>query len=495
MSNFTSYLHRGALLGVLVGAAGPAALAQTLYNNGATVSLTSGATLYVGGTMQQVAGSSLQNAGLVVLTGDLSSAPASTITNSTAGTFKFTNTQNQQLLAPAGTQIGNLTENAGTTALTVPNDLTVSTLVTTNGLIKTPASATITLPNGGSVTGEASGHYVQGNLKVQRTALTANTDNNFTNSFSLNPGNQNLGAVSVTRTAGLNTPGISYGTPGNPPGGTKKGIDRIWKVEPTTTPTSAVTVTTTWISDNDNGLNLSMMQMWRTANPGGFWTLVSTGTTNATTTRTVTASSNLLNSSTYFTDSNTDNPLPVELVSFEAERYGDDGRLNWITASEKNSAYFDVESSIDGTTFKAIGRVAAKGNSVSRSDYQLLDRNLLRYGAEHVFYRLHLVDIDGVASYSPVRDLVVPVAGFAVQAFPNPYTQSLSLRLQTNLDGPATVTLYDVTGRQVLNTTSAISHGVSQLDLSPNASALSTGVYLLRVTQGGRTSTLRLTHE
>ena len=491
MSNFTPYLHRSLLLGALLGTPAAAALAQTLYNSGATMAVTSGATLFVGGTMQQTAGSSLQNAGLLVLTGDLSSAPASTITNSTAGTFQFTNAQAQQLLAAAGTQIGKLTENAGSTALTVPNDLTVSTLVTTNGLIKTPASATITLPDGGSVTGEAAGHYVQGNLKVQRNAVSASTD--FTNSFVLNPNGQSLGAVSVTRTAGLLTPGVSYGTPD----GTKAGIDRIWRVEPATVPTSPVTVTTTWIADNDHGLNLTMMQMWKNATPTGPWTLVSTGTTDASATRSVTASSTLLNNAggTYYTDSNTANPLPVELVSFGAQRFGDDGRLDWTTASEKNSAYFDVESSIDGTTFQAIGRVAAKGTSVSRSNYQLLDRNLLRYGAEHIFYRLHLVDIDGTASYSPVRDLTVPVAGFAVEAFPNPYTQSLSLRLHTDLDGPATVTLYDLTGRQVLSTTPAVSRGISQLDLSPEASTLSTGVYLLRVTQGGRTSTLRLTHE
>ena len=57
------------------------------------------------------------------------------------------------------------------------------------------------------------------------------------------------------------------------------------------------------------------------------------------------------------------NPLPVELVHFEAARQADGVRLSWATASEKNSASFDVQRSLDGHIFATVLSTATQGNS------------------------------------------------------------------------------------------------------------------------------------
>ncbi|RZK54225.1 MAG: T9SS type A sorting domain-containing protein, partial [Hymenobacter sp.] len=111
-------------------------------------------------------------------------------------------------------------------------------------------------------------------------------------------------------------------------------------------------------------------------------------------------------------------PLPVELVAFAAQRQGETARLTWATASEKNSAWFEVQASADGASFRTIGQVAAAGSSLTRHDYAYLDANLPGYGAPQVYYRLRQVDLDGTSAYSPVRVVAAEGAGLAV--YPNP---------------------------------------------------------------------------
>ena len=91
-------------------------------------------------------------------------------------------------------------------------------------------------------------------------------------------------------------------------------------------------------------------------------------------------------------------PLPVELSAFTATAEGAAVRLVWATASEKNSARFEVERSTDGRTFAAIGAVAAAGSSTALRSYELLDATLPASTAT-LYYRLKQVDQDGSFSY------------------------------------------------------------------------------------------------
>ena len=87
-----------------------AGLAQTtLTNDGATITVESGATLYVVGAVQNNAISTLNNAGTVELTGDLANAG----TRASPGKLLFTGTANQTL-TPGAATVGTLVlANAG----------------------------------------------------------------------------------------------------------------------------------------------------------------------------------------------------------------------------------------------------------------------------------------------------------------------------------------------------------------------------------------------
>ena len=186
-------------------------------------------------------------------------------------------------------------------------------------------------------------------------------------------------------------------------------------------------------------------------------------------------------------------PLPVELTAFTATKQGKDGQLNWSTASEKNAAYFEVQASADGHQFQPIGRVAAAGTSSATRSYALVDKNIARYGAPLVYYRLHQVDADGTASFSPVRTLAPDAAAWAVTAYPNPFAQDLSAQIMSTESSPVTLSLYDALGRRVLHRQVAGNAGQQLVDL--RSAALPTGAYVLHVQQGSHTGTVRLTKE
>jgi hypothetical protein len=97
-------------------------------------------------------------------------------------------------------------------------------------------------------------------------------------------------------------------------------------------------------------------------------------------------------------------PLPVTLAAFTAQAVQNrDALLRWTTASEVNSARFEVERSLDGKSFTKVGQLAAKGNSTTASDYSFTDKGVANLASGQVYYRLHQVDLDGTAAYSPVR--------------------------------------------------------------------------------------------
>lgn len=471
--------------------------AQALTNAGAAITVQSGTVLYVAGTVQNASGGTLTNAGTLQLTGDLTNAGALAST----GTLLFSGATDQAF-APGAATLTNLTlantGAAGSNRLFISSDLAVSNLLTLGGgLVRTQAPGagaplyTLSLPDGARVVGEGAGQYVQGRLAVTRAAVSTGAVD-FTNGLVLNPNGQSLGSVTVTRTAGLQQASVSYGTN---VGGTTKGIDRVWRVVATQSPSPATpaSVTLSWLSDDDNGfVPGTPAQLWRAETAAGPW--ASQGAPASASARSLTANVTQLG---VLTVSNTTAPLPVQLVSFTAQRLGADGLLQWQTASELKNDHFVVESSADGTSFQAVGQVAGAGTSPQPHSYQFTDKNLARYAVGQVYYRLRQVDTDGTATYSPVRTVAVPLAaGLLVQAYPNPSApaQGITLAIRTDQAGPLTWQLTDVLGRLLSQQRAHLGVGAATLPLEASGS-LPTGVYLLRVQQGGQQQTLKLVRQ
>jgi hypothetical protein len=139
-------------------------------------------------------------------------------------------------------------------------------------------------------------------------------------------------------------------------------------------------------------------------------------------------------------------PLPIELLSFQAEPEGDKVLLDWATASERDNAYFTIQRSADGVHFVDLLRTAAVGDSWSRNDYSAVDDAPLTGTS---YYRLRQTDLDGTYSESAV----VPVyrresRSSGIIAYPNPTDGPLTL---VGIGAvPFNIRIIDAAGRVVL---------------------------------------------
>ncbi|MBF9220181.1 hypothetical protein [Hymenobacter ruricola] len=468
---------------------GATAHAQSLTNTGTQLTVEAGALLAVPGALNNQTGATLTTGGTVQVGGDFTNAgtvvPASgkVVLNGAA----------DQTLTPGGATLANVEVRnsgpAGNNRVLLPADLTTSQqLLLTSGLLRTAPAATAVLPDGATLSGEATGRYVQGNLRVERAALAGTAPVDFGNSFVLNPNGNALGTVRVTRTAGLQTAGVSFDA--NPGNATQRSIDRFWTVDADQAPTTAVEASLSWLADDDNGLTFGQGQLYRVPGAGAAWQALGSPANGAA--RSLAATTGSLGR---FTVSTAAAPLPVELLAFTAERRGADGLLKWATASEKNNDRFEVESSPDGRTYRRIGTVAGQGSSSQRHDYSLTDPNLARYATDRVYYRLRQVDRDGTAQFSPVRTVQVPLeSGFAVQAYPQPFATELNLLIRTDEAGPAVVALHDAVGRALLTRQASLQPGSTAVAL-PEAAALPAGVYVLSITQNHYHRALKVVRE
>ena len=141
-------------------------------------------------------------------------------------------------------------------------------------------------------------------------------------------------------------------------------------------------------------------------------------------------------------------PLPVELLSFTAERKADDVLLKWATASEINNSHFLVERSFDGSQFVPIGSIKGAGNTTEITNYQYLDKQARR-GLN--YYRLKQIDFDGAFEYSEVVSVNLSNKEPSILLFPNPTINAVNIQLpEVFTDQPVTIRVFNVVGQQLL---------------------------------------------
>jgi hypothetical protein len=142
-------------------------------------------------------------------------------------------------------------------------------------------------------------------------------------------------------------------------------------------------------------------------------------------------------------------PLPIELVSFQANCTENNSiDVSWSTASEHNTDFFRVDKSRDGASWDVLGTVIAAGNSNNMIDYNLTDFSP-HPGIN--YYRLTQYDVDGVfETFDEQAAECKDHIGTALISYPNPSSGNFSVDLQTDeLEGEATLMISDAKGALV----------------------------------------------
>jgi hypothetical protein len=157
---------------------------------------------------------------------------------------------------------------------------------------------------------------------------------------------------------------------------------------------------------------------------------------------------------------NTD-PLPLDLLSFDAKKEGDkSASLAWTTANEVNTKLFVIQRSGDRENWNDIGGVEAAVNSSGIKQYNFMDKNVFsgRANREVYYYRLKMVDQDDSFKYSNI-DVVSFSAflndqdGVNIFMYPNPATDGVNVEISQSEDSePITrLEMYDITGKMVFS--------------------------------------------
>jgi len=178
---------------------------------------------------------------------------------------------------------------------------------------------------------------------------------------------------------------------------------------------------------------------------------------------------------------NNNTPLPVELLSFNADVVKNKVRLSWITASEINNDYFTVERTdpSDMDNFDFIAKVNSyMNNSTMMLSYEAWDNNPLP-GLQ--YYRLKQTDLDGQYSYSDLVavDFARKGAGFEILNVFGTAEQNGEFQVEFVYDSelPLTAVVTDASGRVVLRQDNLnASPGINRLGFGQ---ALPRGIYFI----------------
>ena len=137
-------------------------------------------------------------------------------------------------------------------------------------------------------------------------------------------------------------------------------------------------------------------------------------------------------------------PLPIELLSFDAQLENKATHLTWQTATERDNDFFTVERSANGIDWEVLELIDGAGVSNELLHYETYDNYPLK-GIS--YYRLKQTDFDGKATYSDIKSISNTEE---LMVLPNPgngifYVSGLSDRKENQ------VIVMDVTGKIIAN--------------------------------------------
>ena len=110
--------------------------------------------------------------------------------------------------------------------------------------------------------------------------------------------------------------------------------------------------------------------------------------------------------------------LPVNWLSFDVVKQGNDGLLNWAVANEDANHHYELQRSTNNASFTTIATVNKSTNG--STTYNYTDAGINTLSASVLYYRIKQVDINGRISYSDTRTLRLNIKGGQINIFPNP---------------------------------------------------------------------------
>lgn len=173
--------------------------------------------------------------------------------------------------------------------------------------------------------------------------------------------------------------------------------------------------------------------------------------------------------------------LPVVLSFFGVKKNVNLNIVTWITESEINLKYFEVQRSNDGMNFIAVDRVNAT-RPQGRGYYQLQDPDYL---PGYNYYRLKMVDMDGSFNYSmTIRVTNDMPDDLSLGIAPNPSKEYFMMSSSFSMAGKINANISDMSGKIVRRWTEQAIKGFNSFRVA-NIGNIPPGLYVVSVEQNG----------
>jgi hypothetical protein len=170
------------------------------------------------------------------------------------------------------------------------------------------------------------------------------------------------------------------------------------------------------------------------------------------------------------------NILPVQLHGFTAKPQKNIVKVAWQTLSEKDNESFSLLRSAEPTkNYREIYFTAGQGNQSMTTNYQFDDVNPV-IGTN--YYRLLQTDLNGNQHvYGPISAKI----GLDVKNKITTYASLNTLEVKVNFNQQTNgqLSLYNVSGQKITNTSVKLHEGVNAFSIPVN---IPTGVYLIKLT-------------
>jgi hypothetical protein len=177
--------------------------------------------------------------------------------------------------------------------------------------------------------------------------------------------------------------------------------------------------------------------------------------------------------------------LPVELLNFSGNCSGTGDKISWVTGEMLNLKSFDLMYSSDGLHFTQLTEISPKG---SNSTYSYLNEQV---SAGNRYYELKMTDLDGSVAHSPVLNVHCGKISDKINVWPNPFSQSIHISIESITEGPATIALFDASGKLRSQKKIQIQKGDNQISYD-GTDNLPAGAYYLRIIRQGITAHFKL---
>jgi hypothetical protein len=175
---------------------------------------------------------------------------------------------------------------------------------------------------------------------------------------------------------------------------------------------------------------------------------------------------------------NSQQTVPVELISFSGELVEKSVKLTWKTASERNNRVFEVERNVVGTAnkFEKIGDVKGLLNTSSINTYDFMDDAPQTNNVS--YYRLRQVDLDGTSTFSKVISMAFSPANKTFKVYPNFVNHGSDIQIETGSYEATTYDILDISGKII----QSIKKAQNTEGVKISTSSLPTGRYFIRST-------------